>query len=294
MSVPKKLLEEKFRRLVEEDIGHGDVTTFHVVSPRTVVKAEIIAKEKGLVAGLEEALAFAETFGLQAKALVADGSAMSEKTVILNIQGNAATLLSIERTLLNLLSRMSGIATITNRLVQKLRHNGYQTRVASTRKTAPGLSTFDKKAVMIGGGDAHRWGLDDMALIKENHVTIAGSIKQALEKVRAKASFSKKVEVEVTDVNQVLEAVKFGADIVMLDNFTPEQADKAVDLLKKNKLRDKVLVEASGRITEQNILEYAAAGIDVVSLGAITQSAQALDMSLEITKVLKVANEKKQ
>jgi len=290
MSVPRKILEEKLRRFAEEDIGHGDVTTSQIVPPGTVVKAEIIAKEKGIVAGLEEAFVFTETFGLQAKALVEDGSEISEKTRVLQVQGDAATLLSIERTLLNLLSRMSGIATATNRLVEKLRRAGYQTRVASTRKTAPGLSAFDKKAVMIGGGDAHRWGLDDMILIKDNHISIAGSVKQALEKVRRKASFSKKVEVEVTGVGQVLEAVNAGADIVMLDNFASKQARKAIDLLKKSKVRDRVMVEASGRITEQNILEYAAAGVDIVSLGAITQSVQALDMSLEITKVLKSAN----
>jgi len=290
MSVPRKILEEKLRRFAEEDIGHGDVTTSQIVPPGTVVKAEIIAKEKGIVAGLEEAFVFTETFGLQAKALVEDGSEISEKTRVLQVQGDAATLLSIERTLLNLLSRMSGIATATNRLVEKLRRAGYQTLVASTRKTAPGLSAFDKKAVMIGGGDAHRWGLDDMILIKDNHISIAGSVKQALEKVRRKASFSKKVEVEVTGVGQVLEAVNAGADIVMLDNFASKQARKAIDLLKKSKVRDRVMVEASGRITEQNILEYAAAGVDIVSLGAITQSVQALDMSLEITKVLKSAN----
>lgn len=290
MSVPRKILEEKLRRFAEEDIGHGDVTTSQIVPPGTVVKAEIIAKEKGIVAGLEEAFVFTETFGLQAKALAEDGSEISEKTRVLQVQGDAATLLSIERTLLNLLSRMSGIATATNRLVEKLRRAGYQTRVASTRKTAPGLSAFDKKAVMIGGGDAHRWGLDDMILIKDNHIAIAGSVKQALEKVRRKASFSKKVEVEVTGVGQVLEAVNAGADIVMLDNFASKQARKAIDLLKKSKVRDRVMVEASGRITEQNILEYAAAGVDIVSLGAITQSVQALDMSLEITKVLKSAN----
>ncbi len=137
MSVPSKILGEKLRRFVEEDIGHGDVTTSQIVPQGTVVKAEIIAKEKGIVAGIEEALAFTETFGLQAKALVEDGSEISKKTRVMQIQGDAATMLSIERTLLNLLSRMSGIATATNRLVEKLRRAGYQTRVASTRKTAP-------------------------------------------------------------------------------------------------------------------------------------------------------------
>jgi len=287
MSLPKRILEEKFRRFVEEDIGHGDITTFYTTSRGTFAEAEIIAKEKGVIAGVEEALTFVESFGLQAKALVAEGSKISEKTRILHIEGDAATLLTIERTLLNLLSRMSGIATATNRLTKKIRYAGYRTKVASTRKTAPGLAFFDKKAVIIGGGDAHRWGLDDMVLIKDNHIAIAGSIKQAIKKVRGKVSFSKKIEVEVTNVNDALEAARAGVDIIMLDNFNPKQAKEAVDLLKKNQLRDKVLVEASGGIAEKNILEYAATGVDILSLGEITQSVKALDMSLEITNVKK-------
>jgi len=287
MSLPKRILEEKFRRFVEEDIGHCDVTTFYTIPPGTVIEAEIIAKEKGVIAGVEEALTFLESFGLQAKALVQDGSEASEKTKILHIEGDAATLLSIERTLLNVLSRMSGIATGTRRLMEKIRHAGYKTRVACTRKTAPSLAYFDKKAVIIGGGDAHRWGLEDMVLIKDNHIAVAGSIKEAIRRVRERVSFSQKVEVEVTSISDVLEAAKAGVDILMLDNYTPEQAKDAVDLLTKNKLRDKILVEASGEITEQNILKYAATGVDVLSLGEITDSAKALDISLEITKIKK-------
>jgi len=287
MSLPKRILEEKFRRFVEEDVGHGDVTTFYTAPSGTIVEGEIIAKEKGIIAGIEDALTFLETFGLQAKALVEDGSKIGEKTKIIRLEGDAATLLSIERTLLNLLSRMSGIATGTNRLMEKIRRAGYKARVACTRKTAPGLSYFDKRAVTIGGGDAHRWGLDDMVLIKDNHIAIAGSVNGAVERVRGKVSFSKKVEVEVTNVNDALEAVKVGVDILMLDNFAPKQVTDAVDLLKKNKLRDNILIEASGGITEQNILKYAATGVDILSLGEITDSVKALDISLEITKVRK-------
>jgi len=287
MSLPKRILEERFRRFVEEDIGHGDLTTLYTIPHRTIVEAEIIAKEKGIIAGLEEALMFLESFGLQAKPLVADGSKIGEKTKILHTEGDAATLLSIERTLLNLFSRMSGIATVTNRLVEKIRRAGYKTQVACTRKTAPGLSHFDKKAVIMGGGDAHRWGLDDMVLIKDNHIAIAGSVKEAVKRVREKVSFSKKIEVEVQHVNDVLGVVKTGVDIIMLDNFSPKQVRDAVELLKKNRLRHKVLVEASGGITEQNILEYAATGVDILSLGEITDSFKALDMSLEIISVRK-------
>jgi nicotinate-nucleotide pyrophosphorylase (carboxylating) len=287
MSLPKRMLEEKFRRFVEEDVGHGDVTTYCTIPAGTIVEAEIIAKENGVIAGIEEALMFLESFGLQAKALVVDGAKITEKTRILHIEGDAATMLTVERTLLNLLSRMSGVATATSRLIEKVRDAGYKTRVACTRKTAPGLSRFDKKAVIIGRGDAHRWGLDDMVLIKDNHIAITGSVKETVKRVRKKVSFSKKVEIEAKNVNEAMEAARTGVDIIMLDNFTPKQAKDAINLLRKKGFRDKVLVEASGGITEQNILEYAESGVDIVSLGEITHSARALDMSLEITSVRK-------
>jgi nicotinate-nucleotide pyrophosphorylase (carboxylating) len=287
MALPKKILEEKLRKFVEEDVGHGDVTVFHTIPHGTIVEAKVLAKEKGMIAGVEEALALSEAFGLQARASVKDGSKVTPKTEVLHIEGDAITLLTIERTMLNLLSRMSGIATHTNRVVETVRRADYKTTVASTRKTALGLAYFDKKAVGIGGGDPHRYGLDDMILIKDNHIAIAGTVRSIVRKTREKASFSKKIEVEVSRVSDVLEAAEAGADILMLDNFSPKKIEQAIQLLKKKKLRTKILVEASGGITEKNILGYAAAGVDVASLGEITQSAKALDMSLEVIKVKK-------
>ena len=285
--IPKKVLEEKFRRFVEEDVGQGDITTLLTVQSGTIVEAKILAKEYGIIAGIEEALIFLESFGLQANSLVSDGSKVKQKTVVLKIVGDARTLLSIERTLLNLISRMSGIATATSKLIEKLREADHKTRVACTRKVALGLSYFDKRAVMIGGGDTHRLHLDDMILVKDNHLAIIGDIDTAVKRVRENVSFSKKVEVEASTMEDALEATKAGVDIVMLDNFTPKQTKKTVELLKKKRLRNKVLVESSGRITEKNILEFAAAGVDVISLGELTDSAKALDMSLEIVKVRK-------
>jgi len=287
MSLPRKILEEKFRRFVEEDVGHGDITTFYTVPHGTLAEAEVIVKEKGTIAGIEEALVLTEAFGLRAKPLVKDGSRATSKARVLHLEGDAATLLTIERTLLNLLSRMSGIATHTNLLVEKVRRAGYKTVVAATRKTGLGMAYFDKKAVTLGGGEPHRYGLDDMILIKDNHIAITGSMIDIVGKIRKRASFSKKIEVEVSHPSDVLEVAESGVDIIMLDNFTPKQAKEAVDLLKDRRIRNRVLVEASGGITEQNILKYAAAGVDIVSLGEITQSARALDMSLEITKVQK-------
>ena len=154
--LPKKILEEKIRKFLEEDLGQGDITTLITVSSGTIVEAEIVAKESGVIAGTEEALTLLESFGFQVRVLVPDGSRVEKKVTVLEMVGDARTLLSIERTLLNLLMRMSGIATTTNRLIEKVRRAGYKARIACTRKVAPGLSYFDKRAVMLGGGDTHR------------------------------------------------------------------------------------------------------------------------------------------
>ena len=179
---------------------------------------------------------------------------------------------------------MSGIATTTKKLEEKLQKAGLKTKVACTRKTAPGLLYFDKKAVLVGGGDTHRLHLDDMILIKDNHIKVAGSIVKAVKKAREKASFSKKIEVEVARIEDVLDAAKACVDIIMMDNFSPKQIKKAIELLKKAGFFGKVLLEASGGITAENIIAFASTGVDIVSLGEITDNAKALDISLEITK----------
>jgi len=286
MFLPKKTLAMKINKFLQEDIGQGDISTA-LIPPDTIVEAEVIAKEDGIIAGIEESLAFLQSQDLQVRPLISDGESIKKDAVILRIVGNARTLLSTERTLLNLLSRMSGIATKTHLLIEKTRNAGYKTRIACTRKVAPGLLYFDKKAVMIGGGDPHRLHLDDMILIKDNHVAIIGDIKKAIKKAQESASFSKKIEIEVSGAEEALEATKSGADIVMLDNLSPKEVRAAISLLRKNRLRDRVLIEASGGINEQNILEYAATGVDIVSLGEITDSPKAIDISLEIKRVKK-------
>jgi len=285
MFLPKKVLEEKIRKFLEEDLGQGDITTLLTIPSATIVEAKVIVKEPGVIAGIEEALTFLESFDFQATALVSDGSEVKEKTTVLEIVGDAKTLLSIERTLLNLLTRMSGIATKTSRLTEKVRRGGYKTRIACTRKVAPGLSYFDKRAVMLGGGDTHRLHLDDLVIIKDNHLAIIGNVGEAVKKIRDAVSFSKKIEIEVSTNSEALEAAKAGADIIMLDNFSPQQIKKTIMLLEKEGLRGKVLIEASGGVNERNILQFAATGVDILSLGEITDGAKALDMSLEVVKV---------
>ena len=284
MFMPRKVLEEKLKQILAEDIGQGDVTTAAVVPSGVTAEAAVIAKEAGIAAGIEETVILAESLGLKVKTEVEDGEEIKTKQVIMKISGDARTILSAERTILNLLARMSGIATTTRKLTEKLKNAKSKTKIAATRKTAPGLLYFDKKAVLIGGGDPHRLHLDDMILVKDNHIAVAGSIENALKIARQNASFSKKIEVEVTSLKGALKAAEAGADIIMLDNFSPKQVKDTVESLKKAGFFGKILLEASGGITERNLLEYAATQVDVISLGELTHSVKALDISLEIVK----------
>jgi nicotinate-nucleotide pyrophosphorylase (carboxylating) len=289
MFLPPKILEEKLRAMLAEDIGQGDITTALIVPAESTAEAEVIAQESGLAAGIEEAKILLESLGLETEPLVADGEKIKPKQVLLKIFGNSRTILSVERTLLNILSRMSGIATTTQKLIEKLQKAGLKTKIACTRKTAPGLLYFDKKAVLIGGGDTHRLHLDDMILIKDNHIAMVGSLQDAVRSARERASFSKKIEVEVTSVAEVPKAAEAAVDIIMLDNFSPRQIERAIKVLEKAGFCGKVLLEASGGITAENVLEFASKKVDIVSLGEITESVRALDISLKVTKQDKVA-----
>ena len=285
MFIPQKVLEEKLKQLLSEDVGQGDVTSAAVVPAGVTVDAAVVAKEAGIAAGIKEVAVLAESLGLSVKPEVADGEKIRNGQTLMKISGDARTILSAERTMLNLLSRMSGIATATRRLVEKLVKAKATAKIAGTRKTALGLGYFDKKSVQVGGGDPHRLRLDDMILIKDNHVAIAGSVEEAVKRAKQAVSFSKKIEAEVTSVTDALKAAEAGADIVMLDNFSPKQVRAAVEALKKTGFFGKVLLEVSGGITEQNLLEYASAQVDVISMGALTHSVKALDVSLEVVRV---------
>ena len=284
MFVPRKVLEEKLRQLLAEDLGQGDVTTAAVVPPNVKTEAEVIAKENGIAAGIEEAVILSESLELKTRVLVKDGEAFKKNQTIIQVNGDAQTILAIERTMLNLLSRMSGIATATRLLVEKVRKAGSNAHIAATRKTAPGWSYFDKKAVFIGGGDTHRLHLDDMVLIKDNHIALAGNVEKAVRKAKENASFSKKIEVEVTRVEDVVGAAEAGADVIMLDNFTPKQIKEAVKVLENTSFSGRVQLEASGGINSKNIVDYASTQVYVMSIGELTHSVKALDISLEIVK----------
>ena len=282
MFVPRKIREDKLRQLLADDIGLGDVTVQALIPPNLTVNAVVIAKDDGVAAGIEEITILAEYLGLKVKTKVADGETVKNKQVLIEISGNAQTILSAERTMLNLLSRMSGIATATYALTEKIKKAGFKAKIAATRKSAPGLLYFDKKAVVIGGGDPHRLHLDDMVLIKDNHIAVVGSPEEAVKKAKANVSFAKKIEVEVTEGADVLKVASAGADVILLDNFSVKQVREAVDLLEKGGFLGKVVLEASGGIAAEDILDYAAAKVDIISMGQLTHSVKAFDISLEL------------
>jgi len=285
MFMPRKVLEEKLVQLLAEDVGQGDVTTTALAPPELTVEAEVVAKDTGIAAGVEEAVILMESLGLKVEVNVGDGKAVKKGQTILRVKGDARTILCSERTVLNLLSRMSGIATMTRKLVEKLRDAKLDTKVAGTRKSALGLLYFDKKAVLIGGGDPHRLHLDDMVLIKDNHVVVAGGVEKAVKKAKMYSSFTKKIEVEVTKVADAVEAAEAGADIIMFDNFSSKQVKQAIESLEKAGFLGKILLEVSGGITEDSLLEYASTGVDVLSMGSLTHSVKAFDISLEICQI---------
>lgn len=285
LRIPEALLKEKIKSFLEEDIGLGDITSNLIIPSDVKVRAQIIMKEAAVVAGLNELKMVFGMVNAEASCLVNEGDEVQPNTVIAEVRGDGRAILGAERTALNILSRMSGIATATRRLIKKIRDAGLNVRIAATRKTAPGLRYFDKRAVIIGGGDPHRFRLDDQILIKDNHIAIAGGVKEALRRARSSASFSKKIEIEVKTVNQAVEAASLGADIIMLDNMTVDEVREVMERLESLNLRDKVLIEVSGGITEENIIEYAQLKPDVISIGALTHSVRSIDVSLEVIEV---------
>lgn len=266
----KKQLSE----FLAEDIGKGDITSNLLVKKR--ISARIISREDAMVAGVSYAKDIFKLKGCNAKILKKDGSSVKPNQTIMVITGNAGNILACERTALNLLTRMSGIATQTDKLVKKIPR---KTKLYATRKTAPGLRYFDKEAVEMGGGKKHRLRLDEMVMIKDNHIAIENSLISLIKKTKKKY---KKFEVEVENTSDAILAAKEGATIIMLDNFTPAQIKKTIKTLKDQKLRGRVMLEASGGINSNNISEYGKTGVDIISVGSITNSVKGIDMSLEI------------
>lgn len=260
---------------LKEDITSEDVTTQAIVLEPTQVRAQLICKETGVLAGLEVFKRVFELLGeVSFEMGYKDGDAIQKGELIGTIIGDARVILSGERTALNYLQRMSGIATFTQGLAKEL--EGSKTRLLDTRKTTPGMRVFEKYAVKVGGGYNHRFNLSDGVLIKDNHIGAAGSIKEAVARAKAYAPFVRKIEVEVENIEMVMEALDAGADIIMLDNMDDETMRKAVELI-----GTRAQTECSGNVNKERLKAISAIGVDFVSCGALTHSAPILDFSLK-------------
>lgn len=273
-------LEILIRTALEEDIGSGDITTSCTVPPGAQGEGRIVAKEPLVLAGIDVArqVFWAVNRGLKVHIPLKDGSRANEGDTLLEVAGDLVGILAAERTALNFLQRLSGIATLTNAFVDKVK--GTRARILDTRKTTPGYRLLEKAAVRVGGGYNHRFGLYDGVLIKDNHIVAAGSITKALQAALDSSSHTFRVEVEVETLEQLDEAIAAGAHVVMLDNMDLQTMAAAV-----RRTKGKIPLEASGGITLENVGEIAATGVDLISVGALTHSARAVDMSMEIQPV---------
>ena len=270
--------KRELKRFLDEDVGNGDITSR--LLEKKEITARIITREDTIVAGTK----FVKEIFLLKKCRVIiekkDGKLVKANQTILSINGNAGNILTCERTALNLLSRMCGIATQTNNLKKQIKKTGSKSKLFATRKTAPGLRFFDKEAVKIGGGEKHRMTLNEMIMIKDNHLEVVDSIEDLLSKAKKTRG---KIEIEVETQKDAILCARLGADIIMLDNFSPGQIKKTIKKLTDLKLRNKVVLEASGRINSKNITKYAETNIDMISVGSITNSVDGIDLSLEIS-----------
>ena len=266
--------------MLAEDEGFGDITSNAVVEKDKIVNAQIVSKDEGVLAGIDIIRELFEENGVSILSCLRDGEEISKGDLLISLRGNARTILLLERTALNLLMRMSGVASAANNYVNLVKD--YDVRIAGTRKTSPALGKFDKYALGVGGADTHRFGLDDMVLIKDNHIAACGTPLEALLKAKENISFSKKIEIEVETLDDAIECVKNGADIVMLDNMSPEEVNEVLFELEKLNIRQNSLIEVSGGITEDTILDYAKLGVDIISIGALTHSSRSLNFSLRI------------
>jgi nicotinate-nucleotide pyrophosphorylase (carboxylating) len=272
------IIEPVVRAALLEDLGRaGDITTDAVVPAEARVEAVIAARQPGVLAGLDAALLAFELLdpALRIERLRADGDRISRGETVAQINGRARGVLAAERTALNLLSRISGVATAARALADAIA--GYKAKIVCTRKTTPGLRTLEKEAVRLGGGANHRFGLDDAMLIKDNHIALAGGVRQALERAQGRAGHLVKIELEVDTLDQLAEALEVGVDAVLLDNMTPETLRRAVAMVD-----GRAVTEASGRITLETAPAVAATGVDLISCGWITHSAPILDLGLDI------------
>lgn len=277
---------DRLLQFLKDDLFFIDVTTEAMIPKNCRARAIVVAEDRGIVAGNNFVVPFLKYFNIEVIRYVEDGGYIDTGDIVLELMGEARKILSIERTILNFLMILSGIATYTKSIVERVRKINSKLIIAATRKTHPGLAFFEKYAVSVGGGSTHRLGLFDMVLIKDNHLAIVGDVRKAVELARKTLGYFKKIEVEVRSAEEALEAAKAGADIVMLDNMSVEEVAKAIELLRLHGVRDRVLIEVSGGIDEDSIAEYAKLDVDIVSLSKLTLEAPPLKMSMDVVEVI--------
>lgn len=315
-------IKAQLAAFLDEDLGRGDVTSEALVDETRAASAHVIARESGVVAGIDEALALCEIASVHAEACAPDGSLVESGAIVIRMEGTARAILGVERTLLNLLSHMSGVATMTRRAIDAVREavgGGKPApmpppgppvagarppvpRITATRKTLPGLRAFEKRAVGLGGGWPHRCDLSEAVLIKDNHLAIAGDVDAAVERARDRLSRTSgnvaghvdragdenpaphdaEIEIEVESLDEAMAAAAAGAGMLLLDNMAPNRIREVVAKLEAGGVRDQVVLEASGGITIDNVRDYATSGVDLISMGSLTASARYLDFSLEV------------
>jgi nicotinate-nucleotide pyrophosphorylase (carboxylating) len=264
---------------IDEDSPFGDVTSDTII-PEITCRAVIRAEEEGIIAGIEEAAALFDHFGVVAEPGKHDGDTVIPHDIILTLKGNAKGILLVERTALNIIGRMSGIATQTKKLAEIVSAGNSRCRIAATRKTSPGFRALDKKAVQLGGGDPHRLSLSDGILIKDNHLMLI-PLAEAIRSAKT-GSVYRKIEAEVETAEDALTAAKEGADIILLDNMTPRRIRETLATLKRAGLRNRITIELSGGIDEKTLPEYAALDVDVISMGALTHTVKNFSVTLEV------------
>ncbi len=275
------MLLKEIESFLEEDVGHED---YEEIVPYTDCKAEITVKEEGVLAGLEEVKQIFDYLFVQYSSEFEDGDRIKNGDTILAVRGAGARILKAERLVLNFLGRMSGVATLTNMFVNEARKVNERVKVAGTRKTTPGFRKYEKKAIAIGGGDPHRFGLYEAVIIKDNYIKLMG-LENAIKKAKEKASFTRKIEVEVESIADALRAAELKiVDIIMLDNMPAAEVKECVRLVNERGLRDDLILEASGEIKRNNIRDFASTGVDVVSSGMLTRSAKWLGFSLDVVE----------
>jgi nicotinate-nucleotide pyrophosphorylase (carboxylating) len=273
-------MREDIKRFLKEDVGSGDITT-EIFVPDILGTASIICEEEAVVAGLEEAKEVFEALGAECQLINRDGDTVTKNTIVMSIYGPLRAITTGERLALNILMRMSGIATKTSRITKIIRTQDPDLMVAATRKTTPGFRYYEKKAVELGGGWPHRMGLYDMVMVKDNHIIACGGIENALKRLE-EIDPKTMVDVEVTSLEQGIIAAEYGVDIIMADHMMPDETKKLRELV--HAISPKTKIEASGNITENNVLSYAGCA-DIVSMGSITHSVKAIDFSLDIDSV---------